>query len=72
MSTLADLARSFDATLTRNQLKTIRARLRRMGLTNQSGRASGPYTVNPTLDVRTDVRAEAGTVLVAAVAEVVA
>lgn len=70
MSTLADIARTVIASnLTRNQLKVVRARLRRANLTNLSGRANGPYTVHTALDVPTDVRADAGTVIVAAVAE---
>lgn len=70
MSNLADLARSLvSPTLTRNQLKVIRARLRRAGLTNLSHEASGEYTVNVSLDVSTDVRATAGTILVAAIVE---
>lgn len=67
MSTLADILRTVAArNMTRNELKVARARLRRMGMTNLSGRAQGPYTVHVGLDVPTDIRAEAGTLIASA------
>lgn len=66
--TLANLVRAYHGALTRNQLKVARARLRRAGVTNLNrARRNAPYHVNPTADVRTDRRAESGT-LVAQVA----
>lgn len=70
MSTLANIARTVIASnLTRNELKVIRARLRRAGLTNLTKSHTGPYTVNTSLDVATDARAVQGTILVQAIAE---
>lgn len=67
MSTLADILRTVaNRTMTRNELKVARARLRRMGVTNLTNEASGPYTVNTSLDTATDARAEAGTLIASA------
>lgn len=72
MSNLANIARAINPSLTRNQLKVVRARLRRANLTNVGGNASGEYTVNTSLDVATDCRcAVGGTVIVQAIAEIV-
>lgn len=64
-ATLADILRAYhSATLTRNQLKVLRAKLRRAGVTNLNGaRHNTAYTVNPSIDVATDYRAEIGTVV---------
>lgn len=73
MSNLANIARTvISASLTRNQLKVVRARLRRANLTNVAGRARGEYTVNTSLDTSTDCRCTVGgTILVQAIAEMV-
>lgn len=64
-ATLADILRAYhSAHLTRNELKVLRARLRRMGVTNLNhARRNSPYHVNPSVDKRTDVRAAEGTVV---------
>ncbi len=69
MYTLADIIRTINVTASKNDIKVARARLRRLGLTNHASRAKGPYTVAAHLDVPTDTRADAGTVIVAAIAE---
>lgn len=53
MSTLADLARNLiSSKLTRNQLKVVRARLRRMGLTHLNAER-GPYAISHASDEMT-------------------
>lgn len=70
MSNIANLARTLiSSSLTRNQLKVVRARLRRAQLTNVGVGTQGEYTINPSLDTATDARAMGGTVIVAALAE---
>lgn len=69
MSTLANIIRTFNPTASKNDIKVARARLRRMGITNKTNEVHGPYTVNVTLDTATDKRADAGTVIVQAIAE---
>jgi hypothetical protein len=69
---IASIARAIHGNLSRNELKVVRERLRRMGLTNLNTgtHASGPYTINTSADVVSDARTvDAGTVLVAAIAE---
>lgn len=62
--TLADILRAQHGNLSRNQLKVARARMRRHGVTNlNNARRNPPYHVNPTIDRRTDRRAEIGTVV---------
>lgn len=69
---LADIIRSYrGASMTRNQLKVARARLRAAGVTNL-GTGRGRYTVNPTSDLQTDRRAEIGTVVAQVAAMAVA
>ena len=70
--TLADLIRAYHgATLTRNQLKVARARLRRNGVTNLNrARHNTAYAVSPVVDAAIDPRAEEGTVLAQVVAMV--
>lgn len=64
MSTLADLIRTAaQSNLTRNQLKVLRAKLRRAGVTNLNKDARGPYTINPDVEGHTDVRAEYGIIV---------
>lgn len=64
MSTLADLIRTAaQKNLTRNQLKVLRAKLRRAGVTCLNKDARGPYTINPDLEAPTDVRAEYGLIV---------
>lgn len=65
MHTLADILRAYHgATLSRNELKVLRAKLRRAGVTNlNNARRNAPYHVDETVDVRTDTRAEEGTIV---------
>lgn len=70
MSNLANIARALNPNITRNELKVLRAKLRRAGLTGRPAHTRGEYTVNTSSDVATDARcAEGGTVIVAFVAE---
>lgn len=64
-ATLADILRAYHGTnLSRNELKVLRAKLRRAGVTNlNNARRNSAYTVNPSLDVQTDYRAEEGTIV---------
>jgi hypothetical protein len=67
---IAQIARTIHGNLTRNELKVLRARLRRAHMTNLTGEASGPYTINVSADVVSDARTvDPGTALVAAIAE---
>lgn len=62
--TLADIVRAYHGSLTRNQLKVARARLRRHGVTNlNNARRNTRYHVAPALDAQTDSRADDGTVV---------
>jgi len=63
--TLADIILTVNPAATRNQLKSQRAKLRRLGLTNLNPRISGPYAVTP---IRGTSRNYAGLVLASAVA----
>lgn len=57
---------------TRKQLKVLRAKLRRAGVTNlNAARRNPPYAVDFASDARTDRKADAGTI-VAQVAAIVA
>lgn len=69
--TIAAIIRNLtNANLTRNELKVHRARLRRMGVTNlNKARRNAPYKIIATSDERSDKRADAGVVVVGAVAE---
>lgn len=61
---LADLVRAYHGSLSRNQLKVARARLRRAGVTNLNrARRNTRYYVAPVADARVDVRADDGTVV---------
>ena len=63
-ATLADILRAYHGNLSRKQLKVMRAKLRRAGVTNlNNATRNAPYHVNPSLDRRTDVRAEPGTIV---------
>lgn len=64
-ATLADIIRAFHGTnLSRNELKVLRAKLRRAGVTNLNhARHNTAYTVNPSIDAATDFRAEIGTIV---------
>jgi len=64
-ATLADIIRAYHgANLSRNELKVLRAKLRRAGVTNLNhARRNSPYTVNPSIDARTDKRAVEGTIV---------
>lgn len=64
-ATLASILRAYhSANLSRNELKVLRAKLRRAGVTNLNGaRHNTAYTVNPTIDAATDYRAEIGTIV---------
>ena len=68
MSTLADIIRTIQGNLSRNQLKVQRARLRRMGLTNHASIESGPYALDVHQDDATP-RTAAPVVLVQAIAD---
>lgn len=69
MMNLADIARAIHGNLSRNELKVVRARLRRMHLTNLTGDASGAYTINVRGESVTDARTvDMGAVIVAAIA----
>lgn len=46
MSTLADIIRTVNGNLSRQQLKVARARLRRLGLTHLNAE-KGPYALDP-------------------------
>lgn len=70
MNTLADIIRTFRGpNVSKSTLKSQRARLRRLGLTDKTSRVHGPYAVDPTSLVPTDRRADAGVIIVASVAE---
>lgn len=61
---LANLLRAYHgADLTRMQLKVLRARLRRAGVTRLHKNVRGPYVVAPTSDAVLDTRADDGTVV---------
>lgn len=64
-ATLAAILRAYHGVkLSRNELKVLRAKLRRAGVTNLNhARHNSPYTVNPSLDSQTDYRAEDGTIV---------
>lgn len=72
-TTLANIIRTYSntGTMTRNQLKVARARLRRAGVTNLRADITGPYTVNPTSDNVTDARADMGTIVAQVAADAV-
>lgn len=73
MSTLADLLRQYaTSNLSRKQLKVLRAKLRRAGVTNlNNARRNSPYTINPAIDAQTDWRAADGTIVAQVAAAVV-
>lgn len=61
---LADILRSFYPRATRKELKVLRAKLRRAGVTRLHKDFRGPYTVNVGDDVQADTRADIGTIVV--------
>lgn len=67
-TTLADILRSAaPSSPSRKQLKVMRAKLRRMGVTNLNhAKRNAPYAVDVTTDARSDKRAEGGAIVVAA------
>lgn len=70
---LADIIRAYHGTkISRKEMKVLRAKLRRAGVTNLNKDARGPYTVNPSLDLVTDVRAADGTIVAQVAALVLA
>jgi len=67
-TTLADILRNVSTSNpTRKQLKVLRAKLRRMGVSNLNrARRNGPYRVDVSTETRSDKRAEGGAIVVAA------
>ena len=73
MMNLATIARNVCPTITKNQLKALRAKLRRDGITNKTASAyQGPYTLWTHLDVVTDVRAENPQIVIDQIANLLA
>lgn len=67
MLTLADIIRNLHGDLSRKQLKIMRAKLRRMGVTNlNNARRNAPYAVDASTVEQSDLRAEGGAIVVAA------
>lgn len=65
--TLADIIRTVQGNLTRQELKVQRAKLRRRGVTNLNrARRNAPYHVDPSSAERTDRRALEGIIVISA------
>lgn len=69
---LAEIARTLRPSLTRKELKVVRAKMRRAGVAGLSKTVRGPYTVNTSADVASDARAEQGTIVAQVAAMIVA
>ena len=62
--TLADTLRAYHGKLSRKELKVLRAKLRRAGVTNlNNAKRNAPYALNPSTDKRLDRRAASGTIV---------
>jgi hypothetical protein len=70
-TTLANLIRSIHGNLSRKELKVLRAKLRRAGVTNLNhARRNAPYAVDASTVEKSDARAEGGAIVVQVVAMV--
>lgn len=72
---IADIIRNIKPTASKNEIKVLRAKLRRAGITNHAIEAvntNRPYTLWAHLDTVTDIRAENPQIVIDFVANLIA